>query len=146
MILHPRFRLPLARAHAQQLRRDAVGATGPADWLSRPGVNPAALSIVIRPALPEDQHALVRLAGLDSAPVPAAPLLLAEAGGELRAARSLHDGAVIADPFHPTLSLQALLATRAGQLHLQHVVGGGLLGRLRRGKGRARQSSLPAGF
>jgi hypothetical protein len=146
MILHPRFRLPLARAHAQALRRDAARATGPADWLSRPGVNPAELSIVIRPALPEDQRALVRLAGLDSASVPAPPLLLAEVGGELRAARSLHDGVVIADPFHPTLSLQALLAMRAGQLHVQQVVGGGLLGRLRRSRGRARQSSLPVGF
>jgi hypothetical protein len=115
MILHPRHRLSFGRARAQQLRHEAAGAT----WPSQPGVNPADLSIVIRPALPEDQRALARLAGLDSASVPGAPLLVAEVGGELRAARSLSDGAVIADPFHRTASLLALLALRAGQLQLQ---------------------------
>jgi hypothetical protein len=115
MILHPRHRLSFGRARAQQLRHEAAGAT----WPSQPGVNPADLSIVIRPALPEDQRALARLAGLDSASVPGAPLLVAEVGGELRAARSLSDGAVIADPFHRTAWLVALLALRAGQLQLR---------------------------
>jgi hypothetical protein len=146
MILHPRHRLSFARARAGELRHDAAGATGPGDWLAQPGVNPADLSIVIRPALPEDQHALARLAGLDSASVPAAPLLVAEVGGELRAARSLHDGAVIADPFQRTASLVALLALRAGQLQLRSAVGGGLFGRLRRGEDRVRRSNLPARF
>ena len=118
MLLHPRHRLSLGRARAKHLRLDAAGATGSSNWLSQPGVNPADVSIVIRPALPEDQRALARLAGLDSASLPAAPLLVAEVGGELRAARSLHDGAVIADPFQRTASLRALLALRAGQLQL----------------------------
>ncbi|MGH2887850.1 MAG: hypothetical protein ACRDPA_34995 [Solirubrobacteraceae bacterium] len=49
--------------------------------------------------------------------MPAAPLLLAEADGALRAALSLRDGAVIADPFHRTAPLVSLLVARSQQLH-----------------------------
>ena len=71
-------------------------------------------AITIRPAYADDQTALARLAVLDSAAgVPAAPLLLAEVDGELRAALSLADGSVIADPFFPTLHLVTLLRTHA---------------------------------
>ena len=74
------------------------------------------MEIVIRLSRPEDERGLARLAGLDSARVPATPMLVAEADGALRAALSLHDGAVIADPFHRTASLVALLTARAKQL------------------------------
>lgn len=88
-------------------------------WLSRrkvlcmPGLpNPAA--ITIRPAYADDHAALVRLATLDSAAgVPADPVLLAEVDEQLRAALSLTDGSVIADPFFPTLHLVTLLRARA---------------------------------
>jgi hypothetical protein len=71
-------------------------------------------SITIRPAYGDDQSALDRLAALDSAERrPATQLLLAEVDGELRAALSLADGSVIADPFHPTLHLLELLRTHA---------------------------------
>jgi hypothetical protein len=74
--------------------------------------------ITVRPAYAEDECALARLAALDSAPVPAAPLLVAEVDGELRAALSLWDGAVIADPFHlTTLHLDLLRARAAMQRH-----------------------------
>lgn len=73
-------------------------------------------SIVIRPAGLADSDALRRLAQLDSAAIPHAPLLLAEQDGELRAARSLRDGAVIADPFHATEALVVLLEVQAAQL------------------------------
>jgi hypothetical protein len=67
-------------------------------------------AITIRPAYTDDELALTRLAILDSsAYVPPAPLLLAEVEGELRAALSLCDGTVIADPFVPTASLLVLL-------------------------------------
>jgi hypothetical protein len=72
-------------------------------------------SITIRPAYADDDVAVRRLAILDSAEVPAAPLLLAEVDGELRAAVSLDDGAVIADPFAPSVELIALLRVRAAQ-------------------------------
>lgn len=73
---------------------------------------PPPATITIRPAYGDDQRALRRLAALDSAiEVPAAPLLIAEVDEELRAALSLRNGAVIADPFHPTLHLIDLLRT-----------------------------------
>jgi hypothetical protein len=71
-------------------------------------------TITIRPAYGDDQRALRRLAALDSATgVPPAPLLIAEVDDELRAALSLSEGSVIADPFYPTLDLIALLRTHA---------------------------------
>jgi hypothetical protein len=48
--------------------------------------------------------------------VPAQPILVAEVDGDLRAALSMVDGAVIADPFHRTAPLVELLAARAVQL------------------------------
>jgi hypothetical protein len=70
-------------------------------------------SVLIRAARGSDGAALSRLAGLDSSAVPAGSLLLAEADGELVAARSLSTGAAIADPFRPTADVLALLALRA---------------------------------
>jgi hypothetical protein len=75
-----------------------------------------AAPITIRPSYGDDDLQLARLAALDSAPgVPPAPLLLAEVDGELRVALSLHDGSVIADPFHRTLHLQELLRTASSR-------------------------------
>ena len=59
--------------------------------------------------------ALIRLAALDSAEVPAGPVMLAEVAGEVRAAVSLSDRTVIADPFHPTAPLVELLVKWAEQ-------------------------------
>jgi hypothetical protein len=73
-------------------------------------------AITIRPAYADDAVALARLAVLDSAEVPAGPLLLVEADGELRAALSLSDGSAIADPFAPTAQLLALLRQHAARV------------------------------
>lgn len=73
-------------------------------------------SVVIRPTTPADTRAVERLAQLDSARVPAGELLLAEVGGELRAALSLRERAAIADPFAETAGLVALLRARADHL------------------------------
>jgi hypothetical protein len=73
-------------------------------------------AIAIRRNRPEDEIALSRLADLDSSSVPAAPLLVAEVDGQLRAALSLRDGSAIADPFHRTAPLLELLTARAEQL------------------------------
>ncbi len=70
-------------------------------------------AITIRAAHGGDGAAVARLAALDSAEVPGGELLLAEVGGELQAALSLDDGAVIADPFRRTAELVRLLALRA---------------------------------
>ncbi len=78
-------------------------------------------TITIRPAYGDDERALRRLAALDSAAqVPPAPLLIAEVDDEMRVAMSLRDGSVIADPFHLTLDLVALLRTH-GAVHREPV-------------------------
>jgi hypothetical protein len=70
-------------------------------------------SVVLRVARPDDEAILQRLAVLDSRPVPAAPVLVAEVDGEALAALSLADGAVVADPFRSTSSLVELLRVGA---------------------------------
>jgi hypothetical protein len=74
-------------------------------------------TLTIRMAMSADAEALGRLAQLDSAPPPApVPLLVAEVGGELRAALPLDGGPAIADPFQRTAELVAILAERRRQL------------------------------
>jgi hypothetical protein len=77
-------------------------------------MNDLPLTVTIRPAYPDDEAAIVRLAALDSAAVPAWPFLLAEVEGELRAALSLSSGRAIADPFERTVRIVAMLRTYAG--------------------------------
>ncbi len=76
-------------------------------------MTPDTSSITIRMAVADDDVALVRLAALDSADVPEGPVLLAEVDGQLRAALSVSDGAVVADPFLLTQDLITLLRARA---------------------------------
>ena len=73
-------------------------------------------AVTIREGEPADDAALRRLAERDSATVPSGPLVVALAGGELRAAVAIDDGATIADPFHRTDELVELARTRATQL------------------------------
>jgi hypothetical protein len=74
-------------------------------------------TLTIRMAVSADEAALSRLAQLDSAPPPdSVSMLVAEVGGELRAALPLDGGPAIADPFRRTAELVAMLAARARQL------------------------------
>jgi hypothetical protein len=73
-------------------------------------------AVTIRHAFPDDALALLRLAALDSSEPLAAPALVAEVDGELRAALSLRDGHAISDPFRRTRALIDLLQARAAQL------------------------------
>jgi hypothetical protein len=106
--------LLLARARARELRA-AGRAGGPVVDVPGSGI-PATTSVTLRFAFPDDEHAISRLAQLDSSEPPAMPVLLGEVGGELRAALSLADGAVVADPFRPSTALVDLLRARARQL------------------------------
>lgn len=80
----------------------------------------SAPAVTLRLASPEDDRALERLAQLDSARAPRGPRLVAEVDGQLRAALSLIDGAVVANPFHRTTELVNLLRARAAELSRQH--------------------------
>ena len=72
--------------------------------------------IVIRAARDEDMGEVARVAGRDTGDLPAGPLLVAKVGRDVRAAISLDDGAVIADPFHRTAELVQMLRIRAGSV------------------------------
>ena len=70
-------------------------------------------AVTLRLSRPTDDRALEELAQLDCARPLHGPHLVAEVGGTLRAAISLTDDAVIADPFHRTTAMVDLLRARA---------------------------------
>lgn len=80
------------------------------------GVPSGASSLTLRMAVPADAEALDRLAQLDSRRAPRGAVIVAEVSGELWAAISIDDGHAVADPFHPTGELVALLVERSRQL------------------------------
>jgi len=85
-------------------------------YAARASTASLAPAITLRFGTPDDVAAVSRLAALDCAEVPAEPVLVAEADGVLRAAMSLSDDEVIADPFQPTEQIVLLLRERASQL------------------------------
>jgi hypothetical protein len=70
--------------------------------------------LTLRPATSADAADLERLAALDSASPLGGEVLVAYAGGELRAALSLETGRAVADPFWPSADLVELLKAAAG--------------------------------
>jgi hypothetical protein len=70
--------------------------------------------ITIRAARAEDKGEIARVAARDTHELPAGKLLVAMVGSDVRAAISLDDGTIIADPFHRTAELVAMLKIRAG--------------------------------
>jgi hypothetical protein len=105
----------MAQSRAEDLRRAGARPRSGAGGRIPVRIEPH-LSLTLRFGFPDDAEPLGRLAALDSSTPPPHPVLLAEVDGELRAALSLADGHVIADPFQPTEPLVALLRTRAQQL------------------------------
>lgn len=73
--------------------------------------------IAIRVATEADADSLCRLAQLDSRSLSDGPHLIAVVGSEARAALSLEDGTVIANPFEQTSELIEVLGVRARQLN-----------------------------
>ena len=80
--------------------------------------------VTLRYAFPDDRGSLSRLAQLDCAEALPEPVLVAEVAGTLRAAVSLRDGTVIADPFHRSSALVELLRARAAQLQRSEAADG----------------------
>jgi hypothetical protein len=72
-------------------------------------------SLVLRPATSADSAELERLAALDSARPLEGDVLLAYAGGEVRAALSLDSGRAVSDPFFPSADLVSLLRAAGGE-------------------------------
>jgi len=109
--MHPHLHHCLAKSRTAELlrraerRRLVANARPPLGWLAatahriskRPQATPPhshaatvpGADVCIHYARPSDRPALDRLAALDSSPTPAAPMLVAEADGELRAAMSI---------------------------------------------------------
>jgi hypothetical protein len=73
-------------------------------------------NVKVRIAGPQDSDALAYLAALDSKHPPSGPTLIAEVDGELRAALSVPDQTVIADPFQSSAGLVELLRARSAEL------------------------------
>jgi hypothetical protein len=71
---------------------------------------------VIRFSGQDDEPALARLAGRDSKAVPEGKVLVAESGGEIRAALPLDGPEAVADPFIRTEELVRLLELRRSQM------------------------------
>jgi hypothetical protein len=69
--------------------------------------------VVLRPARPDDDADLTRLAALDSSHPLKGPALVAEVRGALVAALCLSTGRAVADPFLPSASLVDLLGLAA---------------------------------
>lgn len=76
-------------------------------------------AIIIRTATTEDSVLLHRLAQLDTARDLATPALVAEVDGAPRAALSLADGRLVADPFARTADVVALLRVHAQRRRAQ---------------------------
>ncbi|HEX6117282.1 MAG TPA: hypothetical protein VFY99_09285 [Solirubrobacterales bacterium] len=74
-------------------------------------------AVTIRRADTAEWDAIDRLAQRDSAPPPPRDeMLVAEVGGEMRAAVAVRNGYAIADPFAPSAELVDLLRARAEQI------------------------------
>jgi hypothetical protein len=79
--------------------------------------------ITIRPTRPTDMDEVRRVAQRDTRAVPEGELLVAIAQGEIRAAISLTNGEVVADPFHPTEELVRMLRLRREQMMQRGIPG-----------------------
>jgi hypothetical protein len=71
--------------------------------------------LVLRPATSTDTADLHRLAALDSAEPLEGEVMLAYAGGDVRAALAVESGRAVADPFYPSAELVELLRSAAGE-------------------------------
>ena len=125
LMTHPYLTILLTRARREDLGREAARArlASEARAATRAHVPVAGAlvddSVTLRPCRTEDRVPLARLAALHGRDRPSGPVLVAEVGGELRAALSLSDGSVVANPLDPTTTLAALLREYSRQPSLR---------------------------
>ena len=138
--MYPMVEKELTRQAELEARRAGVEARRLRD-LERFGGAKARpdVEVSIREAEDRDVLELMRLAELDSRPVPLGRVLVAEAAGRIRAALSVDRDTMIADPFAATAELQALLKLRAQQMRRERRAHrrGGVLAALHLRPGRA---------
>ena len=136
--MNPLLNVTVAQIRQDELHRAAARRRTSAPVRRRPRtarpILPAGAELRIRYGREDDAAALARLAALDSAVAPAAPVLVAEVDGELWAAHSLVTQQIVADPFRPTAQLVALLAMRAAQLRAAQEPGAAVGRLLRRAR------------
>jgi len=137
--MYPMVEQELTRQAELEARRAGIEARRLRDLETYAGAKARPdVEVAIREADSGDVPELMRLAQLDSRPLPAGNLLVAEAGGKIRAAMAVDSDAVVADPFVPTAELKSLLALRAQQMRREHRRRRtGLLGSLHLRAGRA---------
>jgi hypothetical protein len=122
--MSPTFTCLAAQEHINDLLREAKQARRAGELTTSRGSMPrgarigpsptvSADAVTLRLSRPADERVLEELAQLDCARPLHGPHLVAEVGGTLRAAISLTDGVVIADPFHRTTAVVELLRARA---------------------------------
>jgi hypothetical protein len=87
--------------------------------------------ITVRLADYTDARALLDLAALDSAQVPAGDLVVAESDGEIVAAMPVDGGRPIADPFRGTALIVQMLELRAAQMRSRSERPHGIVDRVR---------------
>lgn len=77
----------------------------------------AAAAVLIRPAAPDDEPDIARLAALEERPeLPDGERLIGELDGSVVAALDVDSGRAVADPFVPTRGIVELLGLRAAQV------------------------------
>jgi len=116
MLISPHIEAQLAEQRERDFRATAAHRATRRFARSEDLPTVPAGEVVIRRAVPSDRKALAYLAEIDSKRLLHGDVLLAEVEGEARAALSLDEGTVVADPFRPTAALVSLLAVRAHQL------------------------------
>jgi len=112
------YRDAAAARRAANTRRPARARGHRRSGLSAELANPQR-AVTLRHYSAEDHGPLARLAALDSSKPPSQPLVVAEVGGELRAALSLNDGSLVADPFQLTEGVAELLRAYVQQFDVQ---------------------------
>src|SRR4051812_2234335 len=103
--MHPEIERQMAVQRVEELRR--AGAVARIRNATPPAFREA--EVVIRLARPQDALAVEALAVLDDADLPQGRVLVAEVGGEIRAALPLDTNQAFGDPFRRTADLVALL-------------------------------------
>jgi hypothetical protein len=106
--MNPFLSKELAGEHIRDLREAAPAR-------SKKRASEVGEDVSVRPFAERDIDSIRRLAALDSKPVPAGGVIVAEQAGELVAALPLDGGEALADPFKPSAEVVALLERKASE-------------------------------